>query len=54
MELWAITGKHWEIEMDTRDSQIFDSYLPVYNVVPEKWEDARPLLVEILKKYQMR
>lgn len=32
------------------DSQNFDSYLPVYDVVPEEWNEARPFLVEILKK----
>ena len=31
-------------------SQEFESYVPVYDVVPEKWEDARPFLVEVLKK----
>lgn len=30
-------------------SQIFESYVPVYDAIPEKWESARPLLVEILK-----
>ncbi len=33
-----------------RDSQILESYVPVYDVVPEKWEDARPFIVEQLKK----
>ncbi len=32
------------------DSQQLESYVPVYDVVPEKWEDARPFLVETLKK----
>lgn len=32
------------------DSQQFDSYVPVYDTVPEKWEDARQFLVEHLKK----
>lgn len=32
------------------DSQNFESYVPVYDTVPEKWEDARPFLVEQLKK----
>lgn len=31
-------------------SQNFESYLPVYDTVPAKWEDARPFLVEMLKK----
>ncbi len=32
------------------NSQIFESYVPVYDAVPEKWEDAREFLVEHLKK----
>lgn len=32
------------------DSQQFDSFVPVYDMVPEKWEDARGFLVEHLKK----
>ena len=32
------------------DSQHFESYVPTYDVVPEVWEDARPFLVEQLKK----
>jgi hypothetical protein len=34
----------------TLDSQQFESYVPVYDVVPEKWEEARPFIVEQLKK----
>lgn len=34
----------------TSDDQIFESYLPVYDVVPEKWEDSRPFIVEQLKR----
>ncbi len=30
-------------------SQIFESYVPVYDTIPEKWESARPLFVEIFK-----
>jgi len=33
----------------SQDSQLFDSYVPVYDTVPETWEDARPFLVEELK-----
>jgi hypothetical protein len=36
--------------MQSSDSQILESYVPVYDVVPEKWEDARPFIVEQLKK----
>lgn len=32
------------------DSQEFESYVPVYDAIPEKWEDARDFLVEHLKK----
>jgi hypothetical protein len=32
------------------DSQVYESYVPVYDSVPEKWEDARQFLVEQLKK----
>ena len=32
------------------DSQQLESYVPVYDVVPERWEDARPFLVEQLKR----
>lgn len=36
--------------MSSQSSQEFESYLPVYDAVPEKWEDAKPFLVEQLKK----
>ena len=32
------------------DSQQFESYVPVYDTAPEKWEEARPFLVEQLRK----
>lgn len=32
------------------DNQQLEAYLPVYDVVPSKWEDARPFLVEQLKR----
>lgn len=32
------------------DAQHLESYVPVYDVVPEKWEDARSFLVEQLKR----
>lgn len=31
------------------DSQNFESYIPVYDVAPEKWDEARPFIVEQLK-----
>ena len=36
--------------MNVSDNQQLESFVPVYDVVPEKWEDARPFLVEQLKK----
>lgn len=36
--------------MIPEDSQNLESYVPIYDVVPEKWEEARPFLVEQLKK----
>jgi|ERR1700722_1497415 len=36
--------------MIPQDSQQLESYVPVYDVVPEKWDDARPFLVEQLKR----
>ena len=35
--------------MTYNSSQIFESYVPVYDAVPEKWEEARPFIVEQLK-----
>lgn len=34
----------------TTTSDVFDSYVPVYDTVPETWDDARPFLVEKLKE----
>jgi len=31
-------------------SQLLESYIPVYDAVPEKWEEARAFVVEQLKK----
>jgi hypothetical protein len=36
--------------MTSQTSQEFESYLPVYDTIPEKWEDGRAFLVENLKK----
>lgn len=36
--------------MQSTDSQVLESYVPVYDVIPEKWEDARPFVVEQLRK----
>ncbi len=36
--------------MTSPTSQQFESYVPVYDTVPNKWEDAREFLVEHLKK----
>lgn len=35
----------------TLDSQNLESYVPVYDVCPKDWEQARGFLVEQLKKY---
>jgi hypothetical protein len=32
------------------DSQNFESYVPVYDVAPKTWDEARPFIVEQLKK----
>jgi hypothetical protein len=32
------------------DETNFDSYLPLYDTVPEKWEEGRQFLIEVLKK----
>ena len=32
------------------ESLILDSYLPLYDTVPEKWEEAREFFIENLKK----
>lgn len=32
------------------DSTFFDAYLPLYDAVPETWEDAKPFLLEALKR----
>lgn len=32
------------------DSQTLESYVPVYDVMPERWEDARGVIAEQLKK----
>ena len=32
------------------DAQQLESYVPVYDAVPDKWEDARPFVVEQLKR----
>lgn len=32
------------------DSQQLESFVPVYDAVPDQWEDARPFIVEQLKR----
>lgn len=32
------------------NSQTFESYVPVYDTIPEDWDEAREILVELLKK----
>ncbi len=36
--------------MNPMDSQQFESYVPVYDVAPETWEEGRGFLIEQLKK----
>ena len=36
--------------MQPHDSQILESYVPVYDVAPATWEEGRTFLVEQLKK----
>jgi hypothetical protein len=36
--------------MTPMDSQNLESFVPVYDMVPEKWEEGRQFLVEHLKK----
>lgn|SRR5574338_32976 len=36
--------------MSFSQNQEFETFVPVYDTVPEKWEDAREFLVEHLKK----
>jgi len=36
--------------MNVSENQIFESFVPVYDAIPDKWEDARPFVVEQLKK----
>lgn len=36
--------------MSANTSQDFESYVPVYDAIPEKWEDSRPFIVEMLRK----
>ena len=31
------------------DSTQFESFVPVYDAIPDKWEDARPFIVQQLK-----
>ena len=33
------------------DSQNLESYVPAYDVVPDKWEDGRAFIVEQLKSH---
>ena len=35
---------------DFSENQQFESFVPVYDAVPDKWEDARPFIVEQLKR----
>lgn len=36
--------------MTNQNSEIYQAYLPVYDSIPEKWDEAKPFFVETLKK----
>lgn len=36
--------------MEPSENQLFETFVPVYDAVPDKWEDARPFIVEQLKR----
>ncbi len=36
--------------MSSQSSQNFESFVPLYDAVPETWDDARPFIVEQMKK----
>lgn len=36
--------------MTSNSSDIFQSYIPVYDSIPEKWEDSQQMLTEALKQ----
>lgn len=36
--------------MNVSESQQLETFVPVYDAVPEKWEDAKPFIVEQLKR----
>lgn len=36
--------------MTSETSQILESYVPVYDAIPESWEEAKPFIVETFKK----
>jgi len=36
--------------MNPSEDQLLESFLPVYDVMPDKWEEARPAVVEQLKR----
>lgn len=36
--------------MNPNQDQLFESYVPVYDYVPDKWEDARAFITEQFKK----
>ena len=37
--------------MQPETSQILDSYVPIYDAIPEAWEEAKTFLVERLKEH---
>lgn len=39
--------------MNFSDDQQLESYLPVYDAIPESWEESRPFLVEQFKRISL-
>lgn len=37
--------------MISPSSQVFESYIPVYDAIPDNWDEAKPYLVEQLKEH---
>lgn len=37
--------------MTSPSSQTFESYVPVYDAIPDDWDEAKPFLVEQLKEH---
>lgn len=40
----------WKINMTSNSSDILQSYIPVYDAIPENWDDSKQFLTESLKE----